>query len=106
MLKGLPILITRSLLLKEYEPFIPKGTIKELVFCAKETAPNLNGRSNSFVLFLVPSGNIPIAPPLFKTFIAFKVAVGSFSFLFTGIQCTILKNQLVFLLSKYSFLAM
>ena len=49
-----------------------------LVFLANDTVPYLNGNKNSLVLFLVPSGNKPIAPPSFKTSKAFLVASSSF----------------------------
>ena len=50
--------------------------IVALVFLAIDTVPNLNGnRKTFFVLFLVPSGNNPIAPPLFNTFKALSVAL-------------------------------
>ena len=65
----------------------------------------LKGSKNiSFVLFLVPSGNNPIAPLFFNIFKACSVAFLSFISLLTGIHPTSLKNQANFP-SKYSFLA-
>ena len=50
-------------------PNIPNGAklITHLTACV--TAFETSAK-NSFVLFLVPSGNKPIAPPFFKTSIA------------------------------------
>ena len=70
-----------------------------------DTVPNLNGNKNSFVLFLVPSGNNPIAPPSFKKSKADDTDLLSFFDLSTGIHPALLKNQANFLLSKYSFFA-
>ena len=59
-LNGLPNSTTRFLLLNLYSPLIPNGTKYESVLLAILTAPNLNGNNKSFVLFLVPSGYIPM----------------------------------------------
>ena len=66
---------------------------------------NLNSNNNLSVLFLVPSGNNPIAPPFFKTSNADATAASSFLLLSTLMHPAALKNHATFLLSKYSFLA-